>query len=314
MLFVICCLMFDKNMNLINGRLLAEKIKDDIAKEVFASCVKADCRHPGLAIILVGARPDSTLYVDLKDKAAKSVGIDTNLYKFDETASERELLDTINFLNADDAIDGILIQLPLPENLDTDKVVNTIAPDKDVDGFTKTSLEKLTEQHEIPARAALGRNDEKILSPVFQSILACLAEAKFDLNNKNVAIVAKPGIFIDSLDKLLEHLGAKVVSIEPSEVGKKTAEADLLITAVGQADLIKAEDIKDGAVLIDIGISKDATGKTCGDVDAESVADKASWLTPVPGGIGPMTIAFALKNTLAFYQARNRKSQIPNLK
>ncbi len=300
MLFVICCLMFDKNMNLINGRLLAEKIKDDIAKEVFASCVKADCRHPGLAIILVGARPDSTLYVDLKDKAAKSVGIDTNLYKFDETASERELLDTINFLNADDTIDGILVQLPLPENLDTDKIVNAIAPDKDVDGFAAASIAKLTAG--------------EVVSPVFQSVLACLAEAKFDLNNKNVAIVAKPGIFIDSLDKLLEHLGAKVVSIEPSEVGKKTAEADLLITAVGQADLIKAEDIKDGAVLIDIGISKDATGKTCGDVDAESVADKASWLTPVPGGIGPMTIAFALKNTLAFYQARNRKSQIPNLK
>jgi methylenetetrahydrofolate dehydrogenase (NADP+)/methenyltetrahydrofolate cyclohydrolase len=287
-------------MNLIDGRTLANRIKDDVAKEVFGLCIQANTRRPSLAIVLVGERPDSQLYVNLKDKAAKGVGIDTNLYKFDDSVAEAKILDTINFLNADDTVDGILVQLPLPENLDTDKIVNTIAANKDVDGFAAASVAKLTKG--------------EVISPVFQSVLACLEEAKFDLRNKSVAIVAKPGIFIDSLDKLLEYLGAQVTSVGPNEIGTKTATADLLISAVGSPHLIKAEHIKADAILIDIGISQNEAGKTCGDVDAESVKDKATWLTPVPGGIGPLTIAFALKNTLAFYKARNHKSQIPNLK
>lgn len=277
-------------MNLINGRLLAEKIKDAVAKEVFDLCANADTRRPSLALLLVGERPDSQLYVNLKDKAAKSVGIDTNLYRFSDLDQEQDLVDTINFLNNDTTVDGILIQLPLPDNFNTDKIVSLINPDKDVDGFSSASLKKL--------------NQGEVISPVFQSVLACLQEAKFDLQNKTVAIVAKPGIFTDSLDKLLEHLGAKVTSVAPNEVGAKTATADLLITAVGQADKICGDDIKDGAVLIDIGISKNETGKTCGDIDEASIANKASWLTPVPGGIGPMTIAFALKNTLDFFKKR----------
>jgi methylenetetrahydrofolate dehydrogenase (NADP+)/methenyltetrahydrofolate cyclohydrolase len=326
-------------MNLINGRLLADKIKDTVAKEVFDLCANPAnkellARRPSLALLLVGERPDSQLYVNLKDKAAKEVGIDTNLYKFDDGVAEAEILDTIKFLNADETIDGILIQLPLPEHLDTDKIIETINPEKDVDGFHPDNIKKL--ETCLPADAGRGQGNLKletcaVISPVFQSVLACLVEAKFDLTDKNVAIVAKPGIFIDSLDKLLEHLGAQVALVEPSEVGAKTAtadllitaigspsakatgdkasttEADLIITAVGQADLITGEDIKDGAVLIDIGICKDETGKTCGDVDATSVQDKAGWLTPVPGGIGPMTIAFALKNTLEFFKKNLKK-------
>jgi len=282
-------------MNIINGKLLADKIKDTVAKEVFDLCAnpasaKLCERRPSLAIILVGAQADSTLYVNLKQKIASTVGIDTHLYKFEEVVTETEILDTIKFLNTNDTVDGILIQLPLPEHLDTDKIISSISPDKDVDGFTTASLDKLTK--------------DEVISPVFQSVLACLAEAKFDLTNKQVVIVAKPGIFTDSLDKLLEHLGATVTSINPKEVGEKTNTADLLITAVGQADLINGDDIKDGAVIIDIGISQNETGKTCGDVDEASVTNKASWLTPVPGGIGPMTIAFALKNTLEFFKNR----------
>jgi methylenetetrahydrofolate dehydrogenase (NADP+)/methenyltetrahydrofolate cyclohydrolase len=285
-------------MNLINGRLLADKIKDAVAKEVFDLCanpanIKLCARRPSLAIILIGAQADSELYVNLKQKTAGTVGIDTHLYKFADTVTETEIIDTINFLNTDNTVDGILIQLPLPANFDTDKIISLINPSKDVDGFSAVSLSKLTQG--------------EIISPVFQSVLACLEDVKFDLKDKQVAIVAKPGIFTDSLDKLLEHLGATVTSIEPKDVGIATAEADLLITAVGQADLINGDDIKDGAVIIDIGISQNETGKTCGDVDEASVASIASWLTPVPGGIGPMTIAFALKNTLNFFKKNLKK-------
>lgn len=318
-------------MNLINGRLIADKIKDTVAKEVFDLCAnpastKLCERRPSLAIILVGAQADSTLYVNLKQKIAGTVGIDTHLYKFEEAVTETEILDTINFLNTDDTVDGILIQLPLPENLDTDKIVSTISPGKDVDGFHPNNIEKLK-----TCNLNLETCDS-VVSPVFQSVLACLQEINFDCANKQAVIVAKPGIFTDSLDKLLEHLGATVTSIDPKEVGTKaseadllitavgsssakatedkasTTEADLIITAVGQADLITGDDIKDGAVIIDIGISQNETGKTCGDVDEASVATKASWLTPVPGGIGPMTIAFALKNTLDFFKLKNSKS------
>ena len=283
-------------MNLINGKLIADKIKDTVAKEVFDLCANPAkqelcARRPSLAIILVGSQADSELYVGLKQKIAGTLGIDTHLYRFSDIDQEQDLIDTINFLNNDNEVDGILIQLPLPQKFDTDKIVSLISPAKDVDGFTSDSLTKLSQG--------------EVVSPVFQSILACLAEAKFDLNNKQAAIVAKPGIFTDSLDKLLEHLGAKVIAVEPNEVGAKTATADLVISAVGQADLINADDIKTGAVLVDIGICKDETGKTCGDVNADSVAGKAAWLTPVPGGIGPLTIAFALKNTLEFF--KNKK-------
>ena len=300
-------------MNLINGRLLAEKIKDNIAEEIFDLCAnpaspKLCSRRPGLAIIIVGSRPDSELYVSLKEKNAKTVGIDTSLYKFSENDSETEILDAINFLNTDETIDGILVQLPLPDNFNTDKIINSINPEKDIDGFHPENIKKLIDQ-----KLEIG-NWKFPVSPVFQSILACLQEINFNLKNKQVAIVAKPGIFTQSLDKLFENFGAKVLSFEPKDVGPKTATADLLISAVGQADLINHDDIKQDAVLIDIGISQDETGKTCGDINAESVAGKASWLTPVPGGIGPMTIAFALKNTLSFYKDRNTKSQIPNHK
>jgi methylenetetrahydrofolate dehydrogenase (NADP+)/methenyltetrahydrofolate cyclohydrolase len=265
-------------MNLINGKLLADKIKDKIAQEVWQFCQdEPTARRPELAIILVGERADSALYVRLKEKAAKEVGIDTHLYKLEADAGEQ------------------------PEHLDADETVKTINPTKDVDGFQPNNIRKLE-----TCDLKLGTC---VVSPVFQSILACLQEINFDLNHKQVAIVAKPGIFTDSLDKLLEHSGAAVLMVEPNEVGIKTAAADLIISAVGQADLINADDIKDGAVLIDVGICKDATGKTCGDVNAASVKDKAAWLTPVPGGIGPLTIAFALKNTLNFYKVKNQKAK-----
>jgi len=324
-------------MNIINGRLIADKIKDQIAKEVFDLCANStnpelNVRRPSLAILLIGNRPDCELYVSLKEKAAKGVGIDTSLYKFNETADEAQILETIKFLNTDETTDGILVQLPLPNHIDTDKIIETINPHKDVDGFHPANLEKIENNRhsqecnesgiqtdnkaseiKIPARASLpngnlfGRNDE-IISPVFQSVLVCLDDIKFTLKDKSVAIVAKPSIFTQSLDKLLENFGAKVLLFKPEEVGAKTASADLLISAVGQADLINADDIKTDAVLIDIGISQDETGKTCGDVNAESVSAKASALTPVPGGIGPLTIAFALKNTLEFYKTLIPKS------
>lgn len=294
-------------MKIINGKLIADKIKDQIAAEVFQLCSNAATRRPSLAIILVGARPDSELYVSLKQKAAAGVGIDTSLYKITEQADEAEILSCLNFLNTDPEIDGILIQLPLPGHLDTDKIVNTISPNKDVDGFTATSLKKIIDW--IPSQ---DRNDKVIISPVFQAILACLKDAQCDLKNKIVAIIGKSGIFTQNLDLLLEKLGTRPLLITPEDIDNgQSATADIIISAVGQAELIKAEHIKENAILIDIGIAKNDENKTCGDIDAEDVESKAAWLTPVPGGIGPLTIAFALKNTLIFFKS---KIQISNAK
>ncbi len=290
-------------MKLINCRGLADKIKDNIAQEIFDLCANTETGHPlfrrpSLAIILIGSLSDSTLYVKLKQKTATTVGVDTHLYKFTEDANQQEVLDTLNFLNNDDTIDGILVQLPLPAQLDTDKIIATISPTKDVDGFHPDNIKKLlTSNFQLPI-------SNFPVSPVFQSILACLEEVNFDLNHQQVVIVAKPGIFTNSLDELLESLGAKVVAVEPNNLGVSPSEADLLITAVGQANLINEDNVKNGAVIIDVGISKNKLGQTCGDVNADNVATKASWLTPVPGGIGPMTVAFALKNTLDFFKKR----------
>jgi len=294
-------------MNLINGKLLADKIKDRIAREVFELRSRTTARQPGLAIILVGSRPDSELYVNLKQKAAATVGIDTNLYKLSEQANETEILSAVNFLNNDPEINGILIQLPLPEHLDTDKIVNAIAPAKDVDGFTATSLAKLNSGHyradRKPDPASGSDRWDTVISPVFQSILACLDEADCDCRNKTVAIVGKTGIFTQNLDLLVEGLGGRVALIAPESIDNGQAtQADIIISAVGQAEFIRSEHIKNGAILIDVGIAKNASGQTRGDVDADSVADKAAWLTPVPGGIGPLTIAFALNNTLNFFK------------
>ncbi|MFA6995541.1 MAG: bifunctional 5,10-methylenetetrahydrofolate dehydrogenase/5,10-methenyltetrahydrofolate cyclohydrolase [Patescibacteria group bacterium] len=260
----------------IDGRAIAERIKGKIAKEIF----RLDGPRPNLAIILVGERADSQLYVNLKEKEGKKIGVDTHLYRLDGDVSEDKLLEVINFLNQDEIIDGILVQLPLPDKFNTDKIILALDPEKDVDGFHPN-------------------HPEYLLSPVLASILACLAEINFMPNGKAACVLYNSDIFGLSVKKVLEDQGM-IVSLRDNPEG-----ADLLVSALGEPHKIKKEMIKKDAVIIDIGITA-VEGKVQGDVDYEDVQEKAALLTPVPGGIGPMTIAFLFKNTWEIFKRRKK--------
>jgi methylenetetrahydrofolate dehydrogenase (NADP+)/methenyltetrahydrofolate cyclohydrolase len=254
----------------IDGKRIAEKIKDKIAAEIFSF----DELRPNLAIILVGEREDSKIYVSLKESEGKKVGIDTHIYRLEEETSERDLLDIIEFLNRDLLIDGILVQLPLPKHINTDKIILALDPKKDVDGFHP--------QH-----------PDYILSPVLGSVKACLKEIKFEAKGRTACVLYNSEIFGGGVKELLEKDGLKII--------EKSKEADVLVTALGNPHKIKSDDIKQDAVVIDIGITK-VGEEVLGDVDFESVKDKAKYLTPVPGGIGPITVAFLFKNVLEIFK------------
>lgn len=279
---------------IINGRELAEKIKDEIVAEIVKlnNGLLVANRRPNLAIILIGEREDSKLYVSLKEREAKKVGIDTHLYECPENISEREVLDMIECLNNDDAIDAILVQLPLPSGFDTDAVIRAINPKKDVDGFHPDNLKILFETCD----------HNHIMPPVFMAVLEMLESINFALAGKSACVISNSEIFGRALARILECRQAKVVIAHADDVNLKTkiSQADLLITAVGKPEFIKQDMVKKDAAVIDIGITK-KNGKVCGDVDFENVKDKAGYITPVPGGVGPLTIAMAFKNTLELY-------------
>ncbi len=287
-------------MNIIDGKKLADKIKDKLVKEIVELNGGKDSkdlnRRPNLAIILIGDRDDSNLYVNLKEKEAKRVGIDTHLYKCPKNISDQEVLDMVRCLNEDALIDGILVQLPLPDSLDTDAIMLAVDSKKDVDGFHPDNLEKLLKSCQ----------SECIMPPVFGTVLEMLKSINFDVKDKNVCIAANSDIFGKSLGQILSCRGGKIyiTNLGDKDLSQKTKEADLLITAVGKPGFIKKDMIKKDVVVIDIGITKQGK-KVYGDVDFESVKEKAGYITPVPGGVGPMTIAMALKNTLDLYKRKN---------
>ncbi len=297
-------------MKIIDGRSIAEEILDEVKKEVeviegrpyyatyFAKTTKvkkaSKGRRPGLAIILIGEREDSTIYVGLKEKKAKEVGIDTHLYKCDSSTEEKEIFEVIEHLNRDEQIDAILVQLPLPEKFDTNKIIEKIDPKKDVDRFHPDNLKILQ------STCKHGH----VMPPVFSVILKVLEQVDYNLKGKEVCIIANSDVFGKNLTKVLECREASVVMATPEEedLAKKTVKADVLISAVGQPEFIKDYMIKEGAVVIDVGITKE-NGKVYGDVDFENVIEKVSYITPVPGGVGPITVAMLLKNVVALRAA-----------
>jgi methylenetetrahydrofolate dehydrogenase (NADP+)/methenyltetrahydrofolate cyclohydrolase len=285
-------------MKIIDGEALANKIKDEIVKDVEKYCqaTKINGQRPNLAIILIGKREDSCLYVDLKEKEAKKVGIDTHLYRCPENITEGEVLDMIEHLNKDSLIDAILVQLPLPKGFDTDGIIRAIDPIKDVDRFHPNNLEELFRTC----------NHTHVMPPVFEVILEILKSINYNIRDKKVIIVVNSDIFGKSLAKVLGCRGARTVMIhgDDKNLKSKTQEADVLITAVGKPGFIKGDMIKKGVVIIDIGITKKGK-KVYGDVDFEDIKDKAGYITPVPGGVGPMTIAMAFKNTVELYKRRH---------
>jgi methylenetetrahydrofolate dehydrogenase (NADP+) / methenyltetrahydrofolate cyclohydrolase len=271
---------------IIDGKALAEKINDQTVQEVLKLP-----RRPFLAIILVGENPDSELYVNKKIFTGKKVGIDTHLYKCADDIGQSKLIEMIEFLNSDEGTDAIMVQLPLPRDkgYDTDAVVKAIKPGKDVDRFHPDNIGPLT------AACDLGA----VMPPVFGVILEMLKSIDCDPAGKRAAIISKSEIFGGSLAKILACRGADAEAVSPDsfDLPEICRRADILIPVIGRPKFVKKEMIKEGAVIIDVGITREM-GSTFGDVDFEDCFEKAGYISPVPGGVGPMTVAITLRNTL----------------
>ncbi|MDC0430088.1 bifunctional methylenetetrahydrofolate dehydrogenase/methenyltetrahydrofolate cyclohydrolase FolD [Candidatus Thioglobus sp.] len=276
-------------MNIIDGKQIAQKLRNDIAKKV----EKLD-RAPGLAVILVGDDPASTIYVRNKDNACKEVGFYSEKINKSANITQQELLDEVIRLNNDDKIDGILVQLPLPKHLDTNLVIETISPEKDVDGFHSENIGKLMQ------------NKANLRPCTPKGVMTMLATTGIDLIGKDCVVIGASNIVGRPMAMELLNAGATVTicNSKTQDLSGKLQRADVIVVAVGVAHLVKGNWIKKGAVVIDVGINRLETGKLVGDVDFESAIKNAGWISPVPGGVGPMTIATLLENTLTAYQNR----------
>ena len=272
-------------MKLIDGRKQANDIKEKLKKEI--STLKEQGVIPGLAIILVGHDPASEIYVKNKIKTCDELGICTLLYRFTEESSEKEIIAQIKDLNEDDGIDGILIQSPLPAIFNEDKIISYVDPKKDVDGFGINNL------------GALLSNNELIIAATPLGILKMLENESVSLEGKNVVVVADSRIVGRPMATRLLNRGATVTICHNKTKNLKeiTSNADILIVAIGQAKFITSDFVKEGAVVIDVGINR-IDNHLYGDVDFDSVSKKASLITPVPGGVGPMTIVMLLSNVV----------------
>lgn len=271
---------------LIDGKAAAKEIREEIKKEV--NELKAQGVVPGLAVILVGDDPASHTYVRNKEKGCKEVGIHSEIYKYPAAISEAELLDKIRELNEEKRIHGILVQLPLPGHISESKVIDTISPEKDVDGFHPVNVGKLV----------IGK--EGFLPCTPYGIMKLLEREQIDLQGKRAVVIGRSNIVGKPAGLLLLQRNATVTYChsKTENLSYHTKQADIIIAAVGKAKFLKAEDVKEGAVIVDVGMNRDENGKLCGDVDFESVREKASFITPVPGGVGPMTITMLLYNTV----------------
>ena len=270
----------------IDGKAIGQEIRNELKEEV-ASLV-AQGVQPGLAVILVGENPASETYVRNKEKSSKEAGMKSVLTKLPDTVSEEELLAEVEKLNQDDTIDGILVQLPLPKNIDENKVIRAISPEKDVDGFHPMNVGKML----------IGQ--ETFLPCTPYGIMQLLERSNVDIAGKHAVIIGRSNIVGKPMGQLLLQKDATVTYCHSrtEDLKKFTLQADILIVAIGMAKFITGDYIKEGAVVIDVGMNRDENGKLCGDVDYESAEKQASAITPVPGGVGPMTITMLLKNTV----------------
>lgn len=274
------------NGKLIDGREIGKQIREEISERV--EKLKERGCTPGLAVIIVGDDQASHTYVRNKQKSSTEVGMKSELIKLPATVSEEELLEQIQKLNNDDSIHGILVQLPLPDHIDEDRVILTIDPTKDVDGFHPVNVGKMI----IGQRA--------YLSCTPYGIIKLLERTNTPIKGQHAVIVGRSNIVGKPMGQLLLQRDATVTYCHSrtEDLAKHTKQADILIVAIGRTKFITEEHVKEGAVVIDVGMNRDENGKLCGDVDFDSVQSKASAITPVPGGVGPMTITMLLKNTL----------------
>lgn len=284
---------------IIDGKALAAATRARVAEEVSAF-TRDHGRAPGLDVILVGEDPASVVYTRNKEKAAAEVGIRGSLHRLPATTTQRELLDFIARLGADDAVDGILVQLPLPKTIDSDAVLDAIPPSKDVDGFHPMNAGLLA-----VGRSGLVPCTPKGCMALLDQDLAATG-SPLDLGGKHAVVIGRSNIVGKPMAQLLLARNA-TVTIAHSRTRDLPAlcrEADVLVAAVGRARMVRKDWLKPGAIVLDVGINRGEDGKLCGDVDTEGAMGAAGAITPVPGGVGPMTIAMLLANTVAAARAR----------
>ena len=280
-------------MTIIDGKALSDKILKEIENEHSELQAKVG-RKAGLAVIIVGENPASQIYVRNKIRACERVGFHSETIRFDENITEENLLLEIEKLNNDSNIDGILVQLPIPKHIDGLKIINAISAEKDVDGFHTTNIGKMM----------IG--DETGFLPCTPAgVIQMFEEYNIDLEGKDVLVIGQSNIVGKPMTLLLINKRAtvQVCNSKTKNLPEKLQKADVVVAAAGSPKLVKGSDVKEGVVVIDIGINR-VNGKICGDVDFEEVSQKASYITPVPGGVGPMTIAMLIKNTFKSYKQK----------
>ncbi len=278
---------------IINGKEISTAVKERIKNEVEALKVKGI--GVGLAVILVGENPASKVYVANKKKACEELGIKSFEFKLPEQTTEEELISLIKKLNVDSEVNGILCQLPLPAHLDESTVINTIVPEKDVDAFHPVNVGKIM----------IGDFDFLPCTPA--GIMEMFDYMNIDVCGKECVVIGRSNIVGKPMAMLLLHKNATVTVCHSKTKDLKavTSRADVLVSAVGRAGFVTADMVKEGAVVIDVGMNRNAENKLCGDVDFDAVKEKCSAITPVPGGVGPMTIAMLMQNTLTAAKKQN---------
>lgn len=278
-------------MEIISGKDLAAAMKMQMAEDV-KGYVEKYGRAPRLVVILVGEDPGSVSYVTGKAKASNEVGISNETISLADTTTEAELLALIEKLNVDNTVDGILVQLPLPKGIDEDRVIETIAVEKDVDGFHPLNV------------AGLWQKRECVLPCTPKGIIKLMKSKGIEISGKRAVVIGRSNIVGLPATKLLmdENATVTVCHSRTQNLAEICAQADILVPALGKPKFVKEEMVKEGAVVIDVGVNRDPeTGKLCGDVDFDAVAPKTSYITKVPGGVGPMTIACLMENTIECY-------------
>lgn len=280
-------------MNIIDGKAVSKKVKEDVKAE--CEQLKAKGITPGLAVIIVGEDPASQVYVHNKEVACEACGFHSVKYALPAETTQEELNALIDELNEDNSINGILCQLPLPKHLDDKEVINRINPIKDVDAFHPVNV------------GAIMIGDYNYLPCTPAGVMELIHSTGVDVSGKKAVVIGRSNIVGKPMAMLLLHENAtvEITHSKTQSLADVTKQADILVAAIGKAKFVTADMVKQGAVVIDVGMNRDENGKLCGDVDFESVKDKCSFITPVPGGVGPMTIAMLMKNTLTAAKLQN---------
>lgn len=278
---------------IISGKIVSEQVKNRVKAE--AEKLKKQGVNIGLAVVIVGNDPASRVYVNSKKKACEYVGFNSYEYALDENITQQELLDLVEVLNNDRKVNGILVQLPLPKHIDENAIINAISPEKDVDAFHPFNVGKIM----------IG--DFAFLPCTPAGVMELIDSTGVEIAGKSCVVIGRSNIVGKPMAMLLLHRSGTVTICHSKTQNLKEIckNADILVASVGKPNFVTADMVKEGAVVIDVGINRLENGKLCGDVKFDEVSEKAGWITPVPGGVGPMTIAMLMQNTLTAGKLQN---------